>query len=300
MDRFETMRIFVAVADAGGFAAAARRLSLSAPAVTRAVAALEADLGAPLLHRTTRVVQLTDTGTRFLQDARRILGELEQAMASAAGAHGKPSGTVAITASALFGRLFVAPIVLGFLTRYREVSARLFLIDRIVDLMEERLDVAIRIADLPSSSLTATRVGSVRRVVCGSPKYLAKHGVPKTPRDLEQFVAIELTSPGTARWDFVQNGAHLNVKPPSRLSANSTDVAIAAAIAGHGLTRALSYQVARELRVGKLRVVLQEYEPPPVPVHVVHREGRRATSRVRAFVDFAVDRLRAEPALGWR
>jgi DNA-binding transcriptional LysR family regulator len=298
MDRIDEMRVFVAVADAGGFAAAARRLALSAPAVTRAVAALEARTGARLLQRTTRVVRLTDAGARFLADCRRILGEIEEAEASAAGAHAEPRGRVAATAPSMFGRLHVAPLVLEFLGRHPQVSARLMLLDRVVDLVEEGLDVAIRIAHLPDSTLTAIRVGALRRVVCASPGYLATHGAPESPADLARHPAIAFAqSEAPAGWSFPMGGRTLTVNPPTPLTVNSAEVAVAAAVAGQGLTRVLSYQAASEISSGRLRIVLAEFEPPPIPVQIVHAEGRRAAARVRAFVDFAVERLRADPAL---
>src|SRR5262245_52967647 len=190
MDRLDAMRVFIAVAEAQGFAAAARRLAMSPPAVTRAVAALEERLGARLLHRTTRMVRLTEAGTRFLADCRRILGEIEGAEASAAGAYASPRGQLTLTAPVMFGRMHVAPLVLDFLARHRDVSIRLVMLDRIADLMEEGIDVAVRIAHLPDSALTALRVGAVRRVVCASPAYLKAHGTPEAPADPARFAAL--------------------------------------------------------------------------------------------------------------
>lgn len=296
MDRLDGMRVFVAVAEAGGFASAARSLRLSPPAVTRAVAALEERIGARLLHRTTRTVRLTEAGARFLADARRILAELDEAEATAAGAHAEPRGQVAVTAPLLFGKMHVAPVVLDFLARYPEVSARTVFVDRIVDLMDEGMDVAVRIAVLPDSTLSAVRVGHVRRVVCASPDYLARHGRPATPRDLEGFDCIGFQSATMpAPWTFparTGTGSEV-VRPPMRLLVNNADVAMEAAIAGHGIARVLSYQAAEAVRGGRLVVLLADHEPPPVPVQLVHLEGRRAAARVRAFVDFAAERLRA-------
>ncbi len=298
MDRFDAMRAFVAVVEDGGFAAAGRALGLSPPAVTRAIAALEDRVGTRLLTRTTRVVRLTEAGTRYLADCKRILGEIEEADASAAGAHAEPRGTLNVTASVMFGRLYVAPILFDFLAQFPRVVARTLLVDRIVDMMEEGLDVAVRIAHLPDSGLSAVRVGQVRRVVCASPGYLAAHGVPRTLDDLERHDAI-LFAPGSAApdWAFPARGRSVTVRPRTQLIVNTVDVTIAAAVAGRGLTRALSYQIAPELAAGQLRIVLEEFEPPPLPIHVVHAEGRRAAARVRAFVDFAVERLRANAAL---
>jgi DNA-binding transcriptional LysR family regulator len=289
------MRVFVAVAEAQGFAPAARRVGMSPPAVTRAIAALEERIGTRLLHRTTRIVRLTEAGSRFLADCKRILGELEEAEASAAGSHAEPRGLLAVTAPVMFGRMFVAPLVLDFLARHPRVTARTLFLDRVADLIDEGLDVAVRIAHLPDSSLRAVRVGSVRRVVCASPGYLAARGAPRTPADLSQLDAIAFSlGASPEEWSFASGET---VSPPARLTVNSNDVAIAAAVAGRGVTRVLSYQIAPELRAGKLEVVLADFEPPPIPISVVHAEARRAAAKVRAFVDFAVERLRADSSL---
>lgn len=298
MDRLDSMRIFVAVAEAGGFAPAARRLALSPPAVTRAVAAVEERIGARLLHRTTRVVRLTEAGTRFLEDCRRILAEVEEAEAAAAGLHAEPRGPVAVTAPVLFGRLHVAPVLFRVAGRYPRLVVRSFFIDRIVHLAEEGYDVAVRIAELPDSGLSAVRVGTVRRIVCASPAYLAAHGTPRSPADLAEHEAIPfIRGPSTRDWLFHYGSRTETAEPRTRLIVNHADVAVAAAVAGHGLTRVLSYQAAAEIRAGLLQVVLQDYEPPPIPIQVVHQEGRRASARVRALVDMLAEGLRADPTL---
>jgi DNA-binding transcriptional LysR family regulator len=296
MDRIDAMRAFVAVAEEGGFAAAARRLALSGPAVTRAVAALETRVGARLFVRTTRVVRLTDAGGRFLVDAKRILAELDEAEATAAGAQAEPRGLLAVTAPSMFGRRHVSPHVLAFIEHYPAVTVRALFVDRIVDLVDEGFDVAVRIAHLPDSSLTAVRVGAVRSVVCASPAYLAAHGRPRTPADLADHRAV-LFSPSMAvsPWSF--SAGPPVPPPPARIIAGAVDLAVTAAVAGHGLTRVLSYQARDEVADGRLEIVLAEHEPPPFPVHVVFPEGRGASARVRAFVDLAVAGLRAEPAL---
>ncbi len=289
------MRAFVAVAEATSFTAAARTLGQSPPAVTRAVAALEERIGARLFHRTTRTVRLTDTGERYLVDAKRILAEIDEAEASAAGAHAAPRGQLGLTAPVMFGRMYVAPIVLDFLARFPAVTARVMFADRLVDLMEEGLEVAVRIAHLEDSSLTAVRVGEVRRVICASPDFLAKHGRPRAPADVARGSIVTFaTGPVPEPWVFAKGGAVERFHPPARFSANSNDVTIAAAEAGAGFVRALSYQVAPQLRAGTLEIVLPGYEEPPLPVHVVHIAGRRASGRLRAFVDFAVERLRKD------
>lgn len=295
MDRFRSLQVLVAVAEAGGFAPAAKRLGLSPPAVTRAVAALEERLGVRLFSRTTRVVRPTEAGVRLLADGRRILEELAEAEAAAAGAQSEVRGRIAVTAPSMFGRLFVAPIAIDFLARHPEVGLQMLLVDRVVDLLEEGLDVAVRIARLPDSSLTAIRVGAMRHVLCAAPSYLAEHGVPERPADLLRLEAIDFSfSVPRRHWAFPDGGRSRIVQPPARFFANSAEVAVAAAVAGRGVARLLAYQVEREVRAGTLQIVLADHEPPPIPVQVVHVEGQRAAARVRAFVDQAVERLRAE------
>mgnify|MGYP001604156094 CR=1 FL=1 len=295
MDRLTLMKTYVAVAEAEGFAAAARRLGVSPPVVTRAVAQLEEHLGARLLERTTRKVRVTEAGARYLSDCKRLLAELEDVEAAVSGAHHKPSGLLSVTASVMFGRLFVAPILVEFLTQHPQVTARALLLDQVVDLIDEGLDVAVRIAHLADSTLTSAKVGAVRRVTCASPQYLKKHGTPRAPKELGEhrcFVFSAEQSPPI--WAYQQRGKALSYRPQATLLANSSEVGIEAAVAGAGITRALSYMVAADVLAGRLRVILEDYEPEPIPIHVVYREGRRAPARVRAFVDFAVGRLRAE------
>lgn len=296
MDRLEAMRLFTAVAELQSFSEAARRSGVSAPVVTRAVASLEARLGTTLLVRTTRRVRLTEAGARYAAESRRLLADVEEVEAALVHREQALRGELAVTASALFGRLFVAPLLLAFLRQNPEVTGNAWFTDRVVDLVEEGLDVAIRIARLPDSSLTAARVGAVRRVVCASPAFLARHGRPRSPADLERFPAIAFSQDRTApAWSFERDGRAFSVRPKTQLVVSSTDVAIEAALQDHGLTRVLSYMVGRELADGRLEPVLEAYEPEPVPVHVVHAGGRRAPARVRAFVDHAVATLRAEP-----
>lgn len=304
MDRFEAMRIFVAVADARGFAPAARQLGLSGPAVTRAIVALEAHVGAKLLRRTTRSVSLTDASERFHADCKRILGDVAEAESAVGGSHASPQGLLAITASQMFGRMHVTPVVLDFLEQHPQVSVRAHYVDHIVHLMEEGFDAAVRIAHLPDSGLTAVPVGHVRRVIVGSPEYLGRHGVPRTPADLDRHDGIGFAAGGaaTAPWTLYPPGRKTKadreiVHPRMRLAANMGEVGIAAALAGRGLARALSYQVAEDVRAGRLQIVMREHEPAPIPVQIVYMDGRKAPAKVRAFVDFAAERLRAQPVL---
>jgi DNA-binding transcriptional LysR family regulator len=302
MDRLDAMRVFVEVAEAPGFAAAARRLRLSPPAVTRAVAALEQRVATRLLHRTTRSVRLTEAGERYLADCKRLLADVEDTEAAARGAGSEPRGQLAVTASVLFGRLYVAPILLDFLAHHRQVTARALFVDRIVHLLDEGFDVAVRIAHLPDSSLTAVRVGQVRRVVVVAPSYLAAHGTPHAPADLTDHDAVGFAQGGVAPapWIFEPRAGKRRREvgaPRQQLIVNSADVAIAAALAGHGLTRVFSYQVADHVEARRLRIVLAEHEPPPIPVHLVYAGGRHVAAKVRAFVDFAAERLRGHPGL---
>ncbi len=293
MDKISGMRVFIAVAEAAGFAPAARQLGLSPPAVTRAIAALEERIGTRLLHRTTRLVRLTEAGARYLADAKRILAEIEEAESAAAGAHARPRGLLTVTAPVLFGRMHVAPVVTEFLRLHPEVSIRLLLLDRVTDLLEEGIDVALRIAHLPDSSLNAVRVGSVRRVTCAAPAYLARRGTPLRPADLAGHDTVGFWTQGVeAEWVFGNPPRQQRVNPASRLLVNTADVAIAAALAGEGITRVLSYQIASHIRDNTLKLLLEDYEAVPLPIHLVHAEGRRASAKLRAFIDFAADRLR--------
>jgi DNA-binding transcriptional LysR family regulator len=294
MDRLQSMQVFVAVADTQGFAPAARKLHISPPAVTRAIASLEERLGVMLFHRTTRQVRLTEAGERFLADCRRILAELHEAEEAAAGAHQIPRGKLSITSSMRFGSVYILPLLVEFLAKYPAVSVRTFFVDRVVNLLDEGLDVAVRIGELPDSSLTAIRVGSVRRVICAAPEYLQRNGIPQIPQDIlrHDTVLFDALAANPA-WAFSGPEGDITLPFTTRLQVNIAD----AAVAGCGLTRVLSYQIAPEIQTGRLKIVLADYETTPMPVHVVYQEGRKAAARVRAFVDFAVARLRADTSI---
>jgi DNA-binding transcriptional LysR family regulator len=294
MDRLDAMAAFVAAVDEGSLAAAARRLGRSPAAVTRAVALLERRTGTRLLHRTTRVMRLTEAGERYVATCRRILADLAEAELLAAGERQAPRGLLTVTAPALFGFLHVRPLVDAFLEAYPEVQVRLLLLDRIVNLIEEGMDLAVRIGPLPDSSLIAVTVGALRRVVCASPDYLARKGTPRAPADLAAHDCIAFTqeSPGETAWRFTTGS--VRVRP--RLVTNSAEAAVASASEGHGITRVLSYQVERELAAGRLVLLLPEFEPPPPPVHLVYPEARLSVAKARAFVDLVVPRLRAQLA----
>ncbi|CAD5371778.1 LysR family transcriptional regulator [Rubrivivax sp. A210] len=298
MDRLQAMATFVAVVDSGGFASAARKLNQSPPMVTRAVAELEERLGLRLLTRTTRVVRVTDAGARFADDCRRILADIEEAETVATGTHAAPRGTLSLTAPVLFGQLYVTPILVRYLQQYPEVDAQCLFLDRVVNVVEEGIDVAVRIGELPDSSLQAARVGRVRRVLVAAPAYLAARGVPQQPQDLAAHTIVSAAGvTPVSEWRFNDNSKPLLQRMQARMRTTTNDSAIMAAVAGLGITRLLSYQVAEHVRSGALQLLLQDYETAPLPVHVVHHEGRRATQKVRAFVDLTVDTLRADPAL---
>ncbi|MBC3860817.1 LysR family transcriptional regulator [Undibacterium jejuense] len=293
MSKFHLITVFVAVVDTLGFAAAARKLNMSPPAVTRAINDLETQLGLRLLTRTTRTIRVTEAGERYVQDCRRILAEMAEADESVSGMHSSPRGRLSITAPVLFGNKYVTPIITEYLNLYPEVSASCLFLDRVVNLLDEGVDVAIRIGDLPDSSMQAIRVGHVRRVICAAPGYLARYGIPSSPDDLHRHSIISASSvTPNIEWRLNENGAPRSIKLQARMTTTTNDSAITAALSGFGLARLLSYQVAEHLQSGNLKTVLPEFEPAALPVHIVHREGRRAPQRVRAFLDLAVERLR--------
>lgn len=285
---------FVAVAEAGSFAAAARRRGLSPPAATRAVAALEERLGVRLVARTTRRLALTGPGAEFLSEARRILAELAAAEAAAAGARTDPSGELRLTAPVLFGERFVMPAVHAALAAHPGLGVTALLVDRVVNLLEEGIDVAVRIAALPDSGMTAVRVGAVRQVAVASPGYLARAGSPGAVRDLAGHATISAGSGLLAQdWRFVAGGRTEAVRIAPRLAVTSVSAAIAAAEAGLGVARLFSYQVAEGLAAGRLVELLPGADDRETPVHLLHAAGRAAPAKLRAFLDLAVPALRA-------
>ncbi|MGY2338107.1 LysR family transcriptional regulator [Pseudomonas sp. SDO5532_S415] len=298
MDRFQEMQVFTAVAQEQGFSAAARRLGMSAASVTRAVAALEKRIGTQLLTRTTRSVHLSEAGQRYLEDCRRILAEVQEAEDSAAGSHAQPRGQLTITAPVLFGELFVTPLMVSFLTQFPEVSINALLVDRVVSVVEEGIDVAVRIGELPDSNQHAIRVGEVRRVIVASPQFLTSHERPMHPQELAHTPIIATSAIGQSRnWPFLEQGEPLSIRAEPRLVVTANQAAITAAALGLGCTRILSYQVASKIAAGELEIILADFEMPPLPIHVVYQGGRKAPARVRSFVDFVVDGLRTHPAL---
>lgn len=299
MDRLETIAAFVAVAETGAFVAAARRLGRSPAVVTRAVASLERRLGVRLLNRTTRAVALTDAGHQHLELGRRLLADFATMETHAAAERLAPSGLLAVAAPVVFGRLHVQPLVSEFLRRQPAVRVRLELADRMVSLIEDGFDVGIRIGALRDSTLKAIRAGHVRRAVYASPAYLAAHAPPEVPADLARHTCIAFTGsmPNPSRWGFGSGRTRVAAAVAPRLVTNLADPAIDAAVAGLGLTCVLSYMVDHLVAAGVLRAVLVEFEPPPIPIHVVHPAGRHLPPKTRAFVDQAVPSLRAKFAV---
>jgi DNA-binding transcriptional LysR family regulator len=288
MDRLEAMNAFVAVAELSGFAAASRRLGMSASGVTRLVAALEERLGTRLLQRTTRQVTLTDAGARYLERARRILADVSEAESVAQAERTVPSGRLVVTAPNMFGRLHVAPLVCAYLNKHTGVTAELTLTDRVVNLVEDGVDIAVRIGALEDSSHVARGVGATRRVVVAAPKYLKRHKAPATPDAIAKHDIIQFTALNpTPEWRFVRDGSEQRVPLVPGFVTNSADAAIGHAELGGGLAMVLAYQVADAVRAGRLSVVLADFEPAPLPIHLVYSSTRLLSAKVRAFVTLA-------------
>ena len=290
MNRLESMSVFVEVASAGSFSAASRQLRMPLPTVSRKVSELESHLKAKLFVRSTRKLALTDAGQSYLLACKRVLDQLAEAEREASGQYNAPQGELLVTAPIVFGRLHVLPVVTEFLNTHPQVDVRLVLADRALNLMDDHLDLAVRIGALPDSSLVATQIGRIRSVVCASPAYLDEHGVPRTPEDLRSHACVTFTGAGgTNSWKF---RADSPVRVHSRLAVNTAESAIEGAIAGVGLTRVLSYQIADAVKAGKLVVVLKKFEPEPSPISLIYVQERRPTAKLRAFLDFATPKLR--------
>lgn len=298
MDRFHEMQVFLAVAEEEGFAAAARRLKTSPPSVTRAIAAMEQRIGTQLLARTTRSLHLTDAGQRYLEDCRRILAELEEAEEAAAGSYSIPGGHLTVTAPVLFGELYVAPVLGEYLDQFPLVNISALLVDRVVNMTDEGVDVAVRIGHLQEPGQQAIKVGEVRRVVCASPAYLDQHGRPRRPEQLrEAKIVTSSSSQLVSEWTFVDAGQPLKIAIEPRLSVTANNAAINLARLGWGMTRVLSYQVAAAVAAGELELVLEAFEPAPLPIHVVFQQNGRIPAKVNTFVDFLSHHLGQDPAL---
>ena len=294
MDRFHELRVFIAVADSGGLAKAASVIHSSPPAVTRAIASLEERIGVRLFDRTTRSLRLTEPGIKFLDDARRLLGDLEIAEQEMAGQSNDVSGNLTITTSLTFGRAMLQPIVTDFIDINPRINVSMLLFDRVVDLIDEGFDLAVRIASLPDSSLVSRHVGDVRRMLVASPDYLSKHGSPKTPEDLKAHAVIGQTALMPNReLRYFKAGKPARITLPVRFEINDAHACISAAEQGKGITIALSYMVTDALREGRLVPVLNKFRPPPVPVNLIYAQRRIVAPKIRAFIDFAAPRLSA-------
>jgi DNA-binding transcriptional LysR family regulator len=296
VDRIDAMKVFVAALDEGSLAGAGRKLGRSPAAVSRAIAFLEARVGAQLLHRTTRSIKMSEAGERYAVACRRILTDLEEADIVAAGERSAPRGSLTLTAPVLSGEMVLRPILDAFMDAHPAVSARLYLLDRPVNLIDEGIDVALRIAHLADSTLVAIRVGEVRRVLAAAARYLALHPRIDEPGDLVKHQIIAMTHFGLDSWSFpplAGSSVPRTVQFTPRLVINSVRGAVASAVDGRGVTRLFSYQIAAQVREGELEIVLASDEPPPLPVHIISPHGRLSVPKVRAFVDFAVPRLRS-------
>ena len=293
MDRIEAMSVLHAVVEAGSLSAAGRRLGIPLSTVSRKISELEAHLGARLLVRSTRSINLTEAGLSYVAATRRILEDLAAAERAAAGEYAVVKGELVITAPIVFGRLHILPVVTAFLDAYTETDVRLVLADRLLHLADDHVDLALRIASLPDSSDVAVKVGTIRRVVCASPAYLARRGVPHSPLDLadHDLVTFSALAPAEA-WTFGTGVGARPAVPRARLTVNTAEAAIDAAIAGLGLTRVLSYQIADAVSAGRLVTVLDDHAPDPVPVSLVYSGQELLPLKLRAFLDFATPRLR--------
>lgn len=295
MDRLEAMTAFRAVAEAGGFSAASRRLGMPLATVSRKVSDLEAHLGAILLIRSTRRVTLTEVGQQFLLTCQKVLGELDEAERLASGEYRAPRGDLVVSAPIGLGSTYLAPIVTEFLVVYPDINIDLRLSDSIINLTEDQIDVALRIAHLPDSSLIAVKLGVVRHVVCASPAYLDARGTPSTIADLSKHACVTFTAlEAPKEWIFREKGQTTRIHVKSRFSVSSAGAAVAAAVAGVGIARLLCYQVSKKLAEGDLRLLLRQYEPEPLPVSLVYQGGRLIPQKLKAFMDFVVPRMKLQ------
>lgn len=298
MDRFQEMKVLLAVAEAQSFAGGAKLLGMSAPSVTRVIAALENRLGTLLMARSTRSLRLTEAGRRFVDDCKRILLDLEEAEELATGSSVRARGNLAVTAPVMFGELYLIPLITEYLAEHPEVSINAMLVDRLVSMVDEGLDVAIRIGQLQDTGLEAVRVGQIRPIVCAAPAFLDRVGRPQVPKDVMSApIVMSSASNLLTDWHFNGDDGSLTLHPKPRLLVSSNQAAINAARMGWGLTRVLSYQAAELVAKGELEIVLQGYETTALPVHVLYQGGKRVSAKVSTFVDFCTRRFAQDPAL---
>jgi DNA-binding transcriptional LysR family regulator len=294
MDRLDSMSVLLAAVECGSLSKASRQLGQPLATVSRKVSELEAYLKATLLVRSAKGLELTPTGRSYVVTAKAILEQLAEAERTAAGEYVEPRGDLVVTAPTMFGRLHGLPAVTQFLAAFPDVAVNLVLTDRVTHFLDDQVDVALRIGELPDSDLIATRLGTVRHIMCASPEYFAARGMPSTPDDLDTHSVISFQSVSApTSWIFVSQGREVTASFRSRLSVNTIDAAIDAGVSGAGLIRAVSYQVGDHVRAGRLKLVLEEFEPPPRPVHLIYDRQNRLPLKLRAFVDFAVPCLRA-------
>ncbi len=297
MDRLEAMSTLLAVIEEGSLSAGARKLRTPLATVSRRVSDLEQHVGTRLLVRTSRRATLTDAGRGYVEASKRILEQVEEAERTAAGEYSQPRGQLSITAPVVFGRLHVLPVAAEFLAAHPKIDLRMYMIDRHVSLLDEHLDVGVRLGHLEDSALVATRVGSVRRVICASPDYIARFGMPIAPDDLRNHEGITFqgfsTSPG---WRFRGDSEELSLEPRTRIAVNTVEAAVDAAVAGLGVVRVLSYQVVEQLRSGALIPLLEAYAPEPIPVQLLYAGKGMLPVKVRAFLDWMTPRLRTRLA----
>ncbi len=295
MDRLEAMSILVAVDEGGSLTEASKKLKIPLATVSRKISEIESYLEVKLLIRSTRSIEFTDTGRSYLVYCRRILDDIQEAERAVTGEYTSPKGHLTITAPMVFGRLFIAPLVTDFLKVYPDVDVQLTLTDRSLDLLEDKIDLALRMGELKSSNLVALRIGTIRFVTCGAPDYLKQFGYPKIPQDLSQHKCINISVLGSpTKWHFPSKQSKLVVPIHSRLDVSAPEAGLEAAALGAGITRALSYQVASYKKDKRLEIILQDFEPEPWPVHLIHPAGRIVPLKLRAFLDFVSPRLRAE------
>ncbi|MBS0249083.1 MAG: LysR family transcriptional regulator [Proteobacteria bacterium] len=293
MDRLDAMSVLLAAAESGSLSKASRKLRLPLATVSRKVAELEAHLKATLVIRSAKGLELTPAGQTYVAAAKAILEQVTEAERAAAGEYIEPKGDLVVTAPIMFGRMHVLPVLTRFLSAFPDVAVGLVMTDRVAHFIDDQVDVALRIGPLPDSSLIATRLGTVRHVICASPDYLSAHGIPQTPDDLARHSVISFQSVSVlSSWVFESKGAEMTASFRSRLGVNTVDAAIDAGLQGAGLVRAVSYQIVEHVRAGRLQVVLQSFEQAPRPVHLVYDSRNRLPLKLRAFIDFVIPRLR--------
>lgn len=293
MDKFSAMAVLLKVVEAGTLSAAAKQMNVPLATVSRRIAELEAHLKTRMLNRSSRHLSLTEAGRLYVEASRRILEQVDEAERAAMGVHADPKGRLTVTAPVVFGRLHMVPIIAGFLAHYPDIDVKLVLADRLLDLLESDVDVALRIGELSDSSLIASNMGAVRRVTCASPSYLAAHGRPQQPEELREHLCVtfdNLASPEA--WRFASPEGDVVVPVHSRLTVTTAEAAISGAIAGLGLTRVLSYQITEARQAGLLELVLEEHELPAWPVSLVYAGQQLLPRKLRAFLDYAAPRLR--------